>query len=87
LRQNLSVYLRRVKAGETLPVTEHGHLVAVLGPPPKEPMSVLEQWVADGLATPPTRDPSTLGPPQPLDVPLERPLSQVLMEMRSEERD
>ncbi|MBM3671461.1 MAG: type II toxin-antitoxin system prevent-host-death family antitoxin [Actinobacteria bacterium] len=33
LRQNLSVYLRRVKAGESLEVTEHGRLVAVLAPP------------------------------------------------------
>ena len=31
LRQNLSVYLDRVKAGETLEVTEHGHPVARLG--------------------------------------------------------
>ena len=32
LRQNLSVYLRRVKAGETLEVKERGHRVAVLAP-------------------------------------------------------
>ena len=32
LRQNLSVYLRRVKAGETLEVKERGHRVAVLSP-------------------------------------------------------
>jgi len=33
LRQNLSVYLRRVKAGEALEVTEHGRPVAILRPP------------------------------------------------------
>jgi prevent-host-death family protein len=32
LRQNLSVYLDRVKNGETLTVTEHRQAVAVLGP-------------------------------------------------------
>jgi prevent-host-death family protein len=32
LRQNLSVYLRRVEAGETLEVTERGRPVAVLQP-------------------------------------------------------
>ena len=32
LRQNLSVYLRRVRRGETLEVTERGRPVAVLAP-------------------------------------------------------
>ena len=32
LRQNLSVYLTRVVAGETLEVTDRGHSVAVLAP-------------------------------------------------------
>jgi prevent-host-death family protein len=32
LRQNLSVYLRRVASGESLRVTEHGRTVAVLVP-------------------------------------------------------
>src|SRR3989440_2961455 len=32
LRQNLSVYLRRVRAGATLKVTEHRRTVAVLAP-------------------------------------------------------
>ena len=34
LRQNLSVYLRRVEAGESLPVTDRGRPVALLGPLP-----------------------------------------------------
>ncbi len=33
LRQNLSVYVQRVKDGESLEVTEHGHPVAILRPP------------------------------------------------------
>ena len=35
LRQNLSRYLERVKAGETLTVTERGHEVARLVPSPE----------------------------------------------------
>ena len=52
LRQNLSVYLRRVAAGETLRVTEHGRPVAQLAPLPREPLSVLDQLIEQGLATP-----------------------------------
>lgn len=35
LRQNASRYLARVKAGETVEVTERGQLVALLSPPGK----------------------------------------------------
>ena len=41
LRQNLSKYLDRVKAGEALTVTEHGHEVARLIPSAENPYSVL----------------------------------------------
>ena len=51
LRQNLSVYLDRVKAGETLEVTEHGRPVARLGPRPSKPVSIIDQMIADGRAT------------------------------------
>ncbi len=36
LRQNLSVYLRRVQAGEALRVTDHGQPVALLTPLPPD---------------------------------------------------
>lgn len=49
LRQNLSVYLRRVKEGEALEVTEHGTTVARLVPA-RTHESVLEQLIADGKA-------------------------------------
>src|SRR5712691_4039806 len=44
LRQNLSVYLRRVRRGETLEVTERGQPVATLQPivDPDDPLSRLE---------------------------------------------
>ena len=51
LRQNLSVYLRRVKTGEALEVTERGHVVARLVPA-REDESVLERLIAEGKATP-----------------------------------
>lgn len=51
LRQNLSVYLRRVKEGEALEVTEHGRPVAVLGP--RSPSTDWrERLIADGRLIP-----------------------------------
>ena len=84
LRQNLSVYLDRVKKGEALTVTEHGMAVALLRPLPRT-SSVLERLVAEGLATAPTR--SIRDIPRPLlDLKLEKPLSEILEEMRQLER-
>lgn len=54
LRQNLSVYLERVKKGEALTVTDRGEEVAILRPMPKS-TSVMDRLVAEGRATPPTR--------------------------------
>ena len=51
LRQNLSVYLRRVERGETLDVTEHGRPVARLSPAPPPEANVLERLSAEGRAT------------------------------------
>ncbi len=75
LRQNLSVYLDRVKRGEALTVTEHGAAVAILRPLPPEP-TVLARLVAEGRATLPTRSLRML--PQALRVSLEKPLSEIL---------
>ena len=52
LRQNLSVYLRRIEAGETLEVTERGRPVARLAPLPPQRMSVLDRMVSEGSAIP-----------------------------------
>lgn len=62
LRQNLSVYLRRVVAGEALEVTDRGKPVAVLAPLEK-PMTLLERLVAAGRATAPRRKLRDLEPP------------------------
>ncbi len=82
LRQNLSVYLDRVKAGETLEVTEHGVPVARLGPRPAERQSRYDQLVAEGRITLATGDRRSL--PYPPNIP-GRPLSEILQEMRDED--
>jgi prevent-host-death family protein len=58
LRQNLSVYLRRVAGGETLEVTERGTAVAVLAPHRRD--NPLEQLVATGRLRPAQRSLSSI---------------------------
>jgi len=62
LRQNLSVYLRRVKAGQTIEVKERGQRVAVLAPAGAK-ATALERLIAAGRATPARGDLLDLGPP------------------------
>jgi prevent-host-death family protein len=81
LRQNLSVYLRRVRNGETLEVTERGNPVAILTPLP-ERAATMARLVAEGRLTPASRDLSELGPP--VRVELEKPLSVLLDELRED---
>ena len=86
LRQNLSVYLDRVKEGERLEVTEHGRPVALLVPIPPDD-DPLERMIADGRVIPATGDLGEflrLHPPL-APIPGAKPLSQVLQEMRDEE--
>ncbi len=86
LRQNLSVYLDRVKGGERLEVTEHGRPVALLVPLPPDD-DALDRMIADGRVIAATED---LGeylrshPPLP-PLPGEKTLTQILLEMREEE--
>ncbi len=82
LRQNLSVYLERVKKGETLEVTEYGQPVAQLGPRPAKSVSIIDQMIADGRITPATRSHKHIPPPPRIPG---RPLSEILLEMRDEE--
>jgi len=63
LRQNLSVYLRRVREGERLVVTDRNRPVAELGPAPTTGPE-LDRLVAEGRVSPPVRP----GLPQPLDL-------------------
>jgi prevent-host-death family protein len=63
LRQNLSVYLERVIAGEALQVTARGRAVALLIPLPGT-ASAVERLVASGRATAAHGDLLSLGPPR-----------------------
>lgn len=48
VRQNLSVFLRRVRAGETFTVTDHGAPVALLTPIPRASDDPLADLIAVG---------------------------------------
>lgn len=85
LRQNLSVYLVRVKAGESFEVTEHGQPVAQLGPRPSKPVSIIDQMIADGRITPATFDHRKIPYPPSIPDPSGRTLTEILLEMRDEE--
>lgn len=82
LRQNLSVYLRRVKAGERLEVTERGLPVAQLAPLPPRALSVLDRMIVEGRAIPAKGHLRDLPPPPRIRG---RPLSDILQEMRDED--
>ena len=84
LRQNLSVYLRRIEAGETLEVTEHGHPVARLTPLPPQRMSVLDRLIAEGKAFP-AKGGNLADLRPPLDIGPGPTLSEVLQQMRDED--
>jgi len=64
LRQNLSVYLRRVAEGERLLVTDRNRPVAELGPPPSVG-TALDRLIAEGRVARPTR--RGLPPPLPME--------------------
>jgi prevent-host-death family protein len=79
LRQNASRYLSRVKAGETVEVTERGVLVARLVPPQRSD-SARDRLVAAGKLLP-ARSPRRLPPPLSVDGP---PTGEVLDELRED---
>ena len=82
LRQNLSVYLDRVKQGVAMQVTEHGRVVALLTPIPVN-ASRYDILLAQGLITPATRSMRSLPAPRRLP-PGSRPTSEILDELREE---
>lgn len=87
LRQNLSVYLDRVKEGERLEVTEHGRPVALLVPlPPEEDQ--IARLVAEGKMRPAKgslREWLAQNPPLEWKPASGKTLTQILLEMRDEE--
>lgn len=81
LRQHASRYLARVRAGETVEVTERGRPVARLVPVPDDPWSAL---VASGAVRPPA-DPTPLAQVEPRRLAAGRSLSDELQRMRDED--
>jgi prevent-host-death family protein len=84
LRQNASRYLRLVRGGQRVAVTDRGNLVAYLVPAGTEG-SILDRLSAAGEYQPPVGSVLDLPPPPPTP-PGERPLTEVLEEMRDQER-
>lgn len=80
LRQNLSVYLRRVGRGERLVVTDRNRPVAELGPAPRTGPD-LDRLIAEGRVSRPIR----LGLPEPLELSGDpRALSRALDDIRGD---
>jgi len=85
LRQNLSVYVKRVREeGRAYEVTERGEAVARLTPLPDRPMSTYARLVSEGKVTP-AKEPWSSLPPALPRLPGKQ-LSDVLREMREDER-
>jgi prevent-host-death family protein len=85
LRANLGSIVRRVRGGETVELTEHGHPVARLVPL-RHPTR-LQQLVAEGRVSMPEGSLADLldRAPRRLE-PGERSLSAILAELRADER-
>ena len=85
LRQNLSRYVDRVKAGETIEVTEHGRLVAALVPRGDHEDRLLRLERRGLTLSRSSVDMASLAP-VPRRRRGQRPLSEVLEELRTGER-
>jgi prevent-host-death family protein len=82
LRQHASRHLARVKAGETIEVTERGRLIALLVPPNTE-QTARERLIAAGQIAPAAR-PFQL--PQPVAPPRSAPDTRTALdELRAED--
>jgi prevent-host-death family protein len=85
LRQNASRYLRLVEErGEPIQITDRGRPVALLTPVPAA-TSRIEQLRASGRIRPAKGSWRDIGPPLELE-PGEKPLSEILEELRADER-
>lgn len=54
LNQQTTAVLRRVKAGQSLPITERGEVIAFLTPPPPSVTGnpTIDRWIAEGRLVP-----------------------------------
>jgi antitoxin (DNA-binding transcriptional repressor) of toxin-antitoxin stability system len=80
IKNRLSKYLREVRAGESILVTDHGRVVATLGPPPvfvashrESEQEALERLARAGVVRPASREmesaraPALPRPAKPID--------------------
>lgn len=81
LRQNLSVYLRRIADGDSLEVTDRGRPVALLGPLPEQRPG-REALIGSGRLLPAGGGLGDLGRPPPSAV--NNSISEALAQERSE---
>lgn len=85
LRANLGGVVRRVQGGETVEVTEHGHPVARIVP--LHHRSTYAQMVAEGRIVPPEGGlANLLDQERRQPRPGERSLSEILADLRADER-
>lgn len=82
LRQHASRWLQRVTNGESFEITDHGRPVALLSPLPEDE-SVIDKLLRTGQLRAP-RNPGPL--PEPVQLSGGPSVSEVLAEMRAEER-
>ena len=82
LRQNASKVLDQVKDGAIIEITEHGVPVARISPITK---SLYEEYIESGLIKP-ARNPNWQPTKNPVKITGNKTSTEVLMEMRAEER-
>jgi prevent-host-death family protein len=80
LRQEASTVLDRVKAGETIEITEHGKPIALLSPIPS---SIVETWISRRLITP-AKNPGTLLSVKPIKSKSRQSTQEILDYLRAE---
>jgi prevent-host-death family protein len=88
LNQQTTSVLRRVKNGESVPITERGKVVAYLNPPPPTHTGdpLIDQWIAEGRIIPaevPGGIVDLLPVPGPVD--MENSLTKAVLEERESE--
>ncbi|GAA0231375.1 type II toxin-antitoxin system Phd/YefM family antitoxin [Saccharothrix mutabilis subsp. mutabilis] len=82
LRHHSTDYVRRAEAGERIAVTDHGRVVAQIVPPDPEASSLWDELVANGEVLRGRGGPL----PEPLPPTTGTPLSEVLRQLREDER-
>lgn len=82
---NPSAMFARVEKGETIEVTRHGKVIAVLSPP-RQYQSRYDELVARGLIIPAERTTAELDEYTRIDVPDDVDPLAILLEMREHER-